>query len=230
MKHRDARSALALNRSANLEAAWDYDDRLHAVYGAGRKMSPDAPGPVGRLISSPGRPGHDSGPSAPRWLLNPRPKVRPRAGPTLRRFGKLHLGTGASSRLRGSVVRTLRGPSLRDMFGPLPKRYGHALGYSPQPVFNRRKRESTMIGFIVFGLVVGILARVLVPGHQHLSVWMTLLLGLVGSVVGGLVANALGTGDIFELNVLGSLVAIAAAVALVVAGDRLGVLSKRSGQ
>ncbi len=87
-----------------------------------------------------------------------------------------------------------------------------------------------MIGFIVFGLVVGILARVLVPGRQHLSVWMTLLLGLVGSVVGGLVANALGTGDIFELNVLGSLVAIAAAVALVVAGDRLGVLSKRSGQ
>ncbi len=86
-----------------------------------------------------------------------------------------------------------------------------------------------MIGFIVFGLVVGIVARVLVPGRQHLSLWMTLLLGLVGSVVGGLVANALGTGDIFELNVLGSLVAIAAAVALIVAGDRLGGLSKRSG-
>ncbi len=87
-----------------------------------------------------------------------------------------------------------------------------------------------MIGFIVFGLVVGIVARVLVPGRQHLSLWMTLLLGLVGSVVGGLVANALGTGDIFELNVLGSLVAIAAAVALIVAGDRLGGLSKRSGR
>ncbi|MDQ3896048.1 MAG: hypothetical protein M3326_02160 [Actinomycetota bacterium] len=86
-----------------------------------------------------------------------------------------------------------------------------------------------MIGFIVFGLVVGIVARVLVPGRQHLSLWMTLLLGLVGSVVGGLVANALGTGDIFELNVLGSLVAIAAAVALIVAVDRLGGLSKRSG-
>ncbi len=87
-----------------------------------------------------------------------------------------------------------------------------------------------MIGFIVFGLVVGILARVLVPGRQHLSLWMTLLLGLVGSVVGGVVANALGTGDIFELNVLGSLVAIAAAVVLIVAGDRLGVVTKRSGR
>ena len=86
-----------------------------------------------------------------------------------------------------------------------------------------------MIGFIVFGLVVGILARVVVPGRQHLSLWMTLLLGLIGSVVGGLVANALGTGDIFELNILGSIVAIAAAVVLIVAGDRLGVLVRRSG-
>ncbi len=85
-----------------------------------------------------------------------------------------------------------------------------------------------MVGFIVFGLVVGLVARLVVPGRQHLSLAMTLLLGLVGSVAGGLVANALGTGDIFELNFLGSIVAIAAAVVLVVVGDRLGVLAKRS--
>jgi uncharacterized membrane protein YeaQ/YmgE (transglycosylase-associated protein family) len=77
-----------------------------------------------------------------------------------------------------------------------------------------------MIGFIVFGLVVGVLARLLVPGRQRLGIGMTLLLGLVGSVVGGLVANALGTGDIFELNVIGSLVAIATAVVLIVIGER----------
>ncbi|MGI8982961.1 MAG: GlsB/YeaQ/YmgE family stress response membrane protein [Acidimicrobiales bacterium] len=85
-----------------------------------------------------------------------------------------------------------------------------------------------MIGFVVFGLVVGVLARLLVPGRQHLSIGMTLVLGLVGSVVGGIVANALGTGDILELNILGSIVAIAAAVVLVVAGERVGALSKRS--
>lgn len=85
-----------------------------------------------------------------------------------------------------------------------------------------------MIGFIVFGLVVGILARLVVPGRQHLSLGMTLVLGLVGSVIGGLVANALGTGDIFELNILGSLVAITAAVVLIVIGDRAGALSRRS--
>lgn len=79
-----------------------------------------------------------------------------------------------------------------------------------------------MIGFIVFGLVVGVLARLAVPGRQALSLRATLVLGLVGSVVGGVVANALGTGDMFELNFIGSLVAIAAAVVLVVLGERVG--------
>lgn len=84
-----------------------------------------------------------------------------------------------------------------------------------------------MIGFIVFGLVVGVLARLLVPGRQALTIWMTLLLGVIGSVIGGLVANALGTGDIFELNFLGSIVAIAAAVVLIVIGERTGAIRKR---
>lgn len=81
-----------------------------------------------------------------------------------------------------------------------------------------------MIGFIVFGL----LARLVVPGRQHLSLAVTLLLGLVGSVVGGAAANALGTGDIFELSILGSLVAVATAVLLIVISDRMGALTRRS--
>ena len=77
-----------------------------------------------------------------------------------------------------------------------------------------------MIGFIVFGLVVGALARLLLPGDQHLGILATLAIGLVGSVIGGIVANALGTGDVFELNVLGSIVAILAAALLIVVVDR----------
>lgn len=83
-----------------------------------------------------------------------------------------------------------------------------------------------MIGFIVFGLFVGFVARLLVPGRQRLGLGMTLLLGLVGSVVGGVVANALGTGDIWELNVIGAVVAIAAAVVLIVIGERAGAFQR----
>lgn len=84
-----------------------------------------------------------------------------------------------------------------------------------------------MVGFVLFGLVVGLLARLLVPGRQEPSFGMTVLLGVIGSVVGGVVANALGTGDVLELNVVGSLVAIAASVVLVVVGERTGIIRRR---
>ena len=84
-----------------------------------------------------------------------------------------------------------------------------------------------MIGFIVFGLVVGLVARLIVPGKQDLSIPMTLGLGVVGSVVGGVVASALGTGNIWELDFIGSIVAIAASVVLIVAGVRIGAIRRR---
>ena len=85
-----------------------------------------------------------------------------------------------------------------------------------------------MIGFIVAGLVIGALARLIKPGKQNLGLVATLLLGLVGSVIGGVVASLLGTGDIFELNFLGFIVAVIASVLLVgtaeaVAGRRNSV-------
>jgi uncharacterized membrane protein YeaQ/YmgE (transglycosylase-associated protein family) len=78
-----------------------------------------------------------------------------------------------------------------------------------------------VIGFLVFGLVVGGLARAVKPGRQNLSLGMTLALGVVGSIVGGVVANALGTGTLMELNVIGATVAIIAAVMLVGAAESL---------
>lgn len=72
-----------------------------------------------------------------------------------------------------------------------------------------------MIGFIVAGLVIGALARLIKPGKQNLSVLATLGLGLVGSVIGGLIAQLFGTGGIFELNFLGFVLAIVAAVLLI---------------
>ena len=73
----------------------------------------------------------------------------------------------------------------------------------------------SMIGFLVAGLVIGALARLIKPGKQNLGVLATLGLGLVGSLIGGLIAQAFGTGSIWELNVLGFVLAVVAAVLLI---------------
>lgn len=81
-----------------------------------------------------------------------------------------------------------------------------------------------MIGFIVAGLIIGALARLIKPGKQNLGLLATLLLGLVGSIIGGLIASFFGTGSIWELNVLGFILAVVAAVLLI------GVAESMSGR
>jgi uncharacterized membrane protein YeaQ/YmgE (transglycosylase-associated protein family) len=48
-----------------------------------------------------------------------------------------------------------------------------------------------IIGFLIFGLIVGLLARALYPGPQPMGFLMTAVLGMVGSLVGGLIGHAL---------------------------------------
>jgi uncharacterized membrane protein YeaQ/YmgE (transglycosylase-associated protein family) len=86
-----------------------------------------------------------------------------------------------------------------------------------------------ILGLIVVGLIIGALARLIKPGRQRLSILMTLVLGVVGALIGGVVASLLGTGDIWELNVIGSIVAVVAAVLLIgvaegVSGGKRGAI------
>ena len=85
-----------------------------------------------------------------------------------------------------------------------------------------------MIGFLVAGLVIGALARLIVPGKQRLGILATLVLGLVGSLIGGLIAQFFGTGDIWELNVLGFVLAVIAAVLLIGVAEGLSGGRRRS--
>lgn len=80
-----------------------------------------------------------------------------------------------------------------------------------------------ILGLILIGIVIGIIARLVMPGRQHIGVLMTMLLGIGGAIVGGIVASAIGTGDIFELNVIGTIVGIIAAAGLIAVAEGLGV-------
>jgi len=51
-----------------------------------------------------------------------------------------------------------------------------------------------ILGWIVIGLIAGALAKFIMPGRDPGGIIVTILLGIVGAVVGGFVASALGLG------------------------------------
>jgi len=52
-----------------------------------------------------------------------------------------------------------------------------------------------IIGWIVLGLLAGLLAKAIMPGAERLGIILTTVLGIVGALLGGFLATALGFGD-----------------------------------
>lgn len=55
-----------------------------------------------------------------------------------------------------------------------------------------------IVGWIVFGFVVGAIARFLIPGPQPMGMILTTILGVVGSFVGGAIGNAFHGGSLLD--------------------------------
>lgn len=68
-----------------------------------------------------------------------------------------------------------------------------------------------ILGWIVFGLVAGAIARLLMPGRQPMGLIMTVVLGVIGSFVGGAIGNIFGAGSIFDPTPSGYIGSIAGA-------------------
>jgi len=71
-----------------------------------------------------------------------------------------------------------------------------------------------IIGWVVFGLIVGAIAKLLYPGNEKTGCVSTIALGILGSVVGGIIAKILWGGDQIEprgliLSVIGALIVLA---------------------
>ncbi len=78
----------------------------------------------------------------------------------------------------------------------------------------------TIIGALVAGIVIGPLARLVLPGKQSISLGMTIVIGAVGALVGGFIAQSLGVGDTDGIDWIKLLiqVAVAALVVLIYGG------------
>lgn len=77
-----------------------------------------------------------------------------------------------------------------------------------------------ILTWIVFGLIVGLLARAIVPGRQSMGLIMTTLLGVAGSLLGGFLASVLtGSRDYYGFHPAGIIGSILGAIAvLLIAG------------
>jgi uncharacterized membrane protein YeaQ/YmgE (transglycosylase-associated protein family) len=95
-----------------------------------------------------------------------------------------------------------------------------------------------MIGFLIYmllvGIVAGFLARLLVPGRDPMGFWATVLLGIIGSFIGGFLGYVLFGKDLDEgalqtSGIIGSI--IGAVIALLIwraiTGSRRGGMVRR---
>jgi uncharacterized membrane protein YeaQ/YmgE (transglycosylase-associated protein family) len=67
-----------------------------------------------------------------------------------------------------------------------------------------------MIGHAIFGLIIGLVARAILPGRQHMGLILTIILGIVGAWLGGVIGRA--TGMYSEGHPAGFLMALVGAV------------------
>ena len=71
-----------------------------------------------------------------------------------------------------------------------------------------------MLAHAFFGLIVGFVARAVLPGRQHMGLVMTMILGIVGAWLGGLIGRMAGMYE--EHRKAGFLMAVLGAVVLLV--------------
>lgn len=71
-----------------------------------------------------------------------------------------------------------------------------------------------ILGWILFGLIVGAVAKLVMPGRDPGGLIVTMILGIVGALVGGFIGRALGMygpnqGAGFVMSVIGAIVLLA---------------------
>ena len=70
-----------------------------------------------------------------------------------------------------------------------------------------------IIAFIIIGLIAGLIARAILPGRQSMGLLTTTLLGMVGSLVGGLIGSLfVRDGRLFDLRPSGLIMSVIGAI------------------
>ena len=73
-----------------------------------------------------------------------------------------------------------------------------------------------ILSWIILGLVVGVIAKFLMPGKDPGGFIITILLGIAGAIGGGFISSALGFGQVTGFNLRSLIIAVGGAVLLLI--------------
>lgn len=72
-----------------------------------------------------------------------------------------------------------------------------------------------ILAFIIIGLIAGLIARAILPGNQSMGLLATTLLGMAGSLVGGLIGSLFrNDGQVFDLHASGIIMSVIGSIVL----------------
>lgn len=74
-----------------------------------------------------------------------------------------------------------------------------------------------ILTWIVFGLIAGVVAKLIMPGKDPGGFIVTILLGVAGALVGGFIGQALGWGGVTGFNIGSFVLAVGGAIILLIA-------------
>ncbi len=87
--------------------------------------------------------------------------------------------------------------------------------YEPYLVNLKRRINYGNFNWILLGLIVGALAKLIVPGKQGLGIIMTIILGVVGALLGGWLGTLFGLGTVSGFNLTSILLATGGAIIVI---------------
>ncbi|MFF4605696.1 GlsB/YeaQ/YmgE family stress response membrane protein [Streptomyces sp. NPDC001339] len=88
----------------------------------------------------------------------------------------------------------------------------------------------TWLWAIIVGLVLGLIAKAVIPGKQQIPLWLTIIFGMLGAAAGNWVASGIGVADTKGIDWIRHLLQLAGAVVIVAIGDRLWVAMRGRGK
>ncbi|MEU0190581.1 GlsB/YeaQ/YmgE family stress response membrane protein [Streptomyces afghaniensis] len=81
---------------------------------------------------------------------------------------------------------------------------------------------------IIVGLVLGLVAKAIIPGKQHVPLWLTVILGMIGAIAGNAIARAAGVDATEGIDWWRHVFQLVMAIILVGLGDRAWTAARGS--